>query len=72
MEVYVGNDIESAIRLFRRKINRDGTVREVREQKFRGFEKPSVKRRRKERDALNRIKREKRRSEKRKEWTGFR
>ena len=56
MEVEVFDSFEGAIRLFKRKVERDGTIRLVREKAFRGYEKPSEERRRKHHEALKRLK----------------
>jgi small subunit ribosomal protein S21 len=47
-----GNDIEGALRLFKRKLQRDGLLRDLKERRF--YEKPSVKMRRKQREAQKR------------------
>ena len=50
MEIRVdGNDIEKAIRLLKRKIQRDGIFRELKNKRF--YEKPSLKKKRKRREA---------------------
>jgi len=43
------NDIEKAIRLLKRKIQRDGLLRELKNRRF--YEKPSLKKKRKQREA---------------------
>ncbi|MBI4690914.1 MAG: 30S ribosomal protein S21 [Nitrospirae bacterium] len=53
MEIKViGNDIEGAIRLLKRKIQRDGLMRDLKERRY--YEKPSVKTKRKQREAQKR------------------
>ncbi|MBI4686074.1 MAG: 30S ribosomal protein S21 [Nitrospirae bacterium] len=53
MEIRViGNDIEGAIKLLKRKIQRDGLMKELKEKRF--YEKPSVKTKRKQREAQKR------------------
>jgi len=46
------NDIEKALKLLKRKVQKDGLLRELKERRF--FEKPSVKLKRKQREALKR------------------
>jgi small subunit ribosomal protein S21 len=45
----IGNDVEGAIKLLKRKIQRDGLLRDLKERRF--YEKPSVKLKRKQREA---------------------
>ncbi|HAM52539.1 MAG TPA: 30S ribosomal protein S21 [Nitrospiraceae bacterium] len=53
MEIKVsGNDVEGAIKLLKRKLQRDGLLRDLKERRF--YEKPSVKTRRKQREAQKR------------------
>lgn len=53
MEIKViGNDIEGAIKLLKRKIQRDGLMRDLKDRRY--YEKPSVKTKRKQREALKR------------------
>ncbi len=53
MEIRVdGNDIEKALRLLKRKIQRDGIFRELKNKRF--YEKPSLKKKRKRREAQKR------------------
>lgn len=50
MEIKVErNDIEKALRLLKRKIQRDGLLRELKNRRF--YEKPSLKKKRKQREA---------------------
>ncbi len=51
MEIRVrGNDIESALKALKRQLQKDGLFREVKQRSF--YEKPSVKEKRKRREAL--------------------
>lgn len=53
MEIKVdGKDIEKAIRVLKRKIQRDGIFRELKNRRF--YEKPSIKKKRKRIDAQKR------------------
>ena len=53
MEIKVdGKDIEKAIRVLKRKIQRDGIFRELKNRRF--FEKPSIKKKRKRIEAQKR------------------
>ncbi|MEW6068577.1 MAG: 30S ribosomal protein S21 [Nitrospirota bacterium] len=53
MEIKViGNDIEGAIKLLKRKIQRDGLMKDLKERRF--YEKPSVKMKRKQRESQKR------------------
>ena len=53
MEIKVErNDIEKAIRVLKRKIQRDGIFRELKNRRF--YEKPSLKKKRKRREAQKR------------------
>jgi len=45
-----GNDIEKALKLLKRQIQKDGLFKEVKQRSF--YEKPSVKEKRKRREAL--------------------
>jgi small subunit ribosomal protein S21 len=45
-----GNDIEKALKLLKRQIQKDGLFKEVKQRSF--YEKPSVKEERKRREAL--------------------
>jgi small subunit ribosomal protein S21 len=42
----VGNDVEKALKILKRNLSRDGLFREMRNRKY--YEKPSVKRKRKQ------------------------
>jgi small subunit ribosomal protein S21 len=42
----VGNDVEKALKILKRNLSRDGLFREMRNRKF--YEKPSVKKKRKQ------------------------
>lgn len=51
MEIKViGSDIEKALKIFKREIQKDGLLRELRQRQY--YEKPSVKSRRKQREAV--------------------
>ncbi|MDA8168100.1 MAG: 30S ribosomal protein S21 [Nitrospiraceae bacterium] len=51
MEIKVnGNDIEKALKIFKREVQKDGLLKELRERQY--YEKPSVRSRRKQREAL--------------------
>ena len=53
MEIKVnGNDVEKALKILKRQIQKDGLLRELKERRF--YEKPSVKSRRKQREANKR------------------
>lgn len=53
MEITVnGRDVEKAIRELKRKIQRDGIFRELKNRRF--YEKPSLKKKRKQREARKR------------------
>jgi small subunit ribosomal protein S21 len=47
-----GNDVEKALKILKRQIQKDGLLRELKERRF--YEKPSVKSRRKQREANKR------------------
>jgi small subunit ribosomal protein S21 len=47
-----GNDVEKALKILKRQIQKDGLLRELKERRF--YEKPSVKSRRKQREAHKR------------------
>ncbi len=53
MEIRVsGNDLEKALKILKRQVQKDGLLRELKERRF--YEKPSVKLRRKQREAKKR------------------
>lgn len=53
MEIRVeGKDVEKALRILKRRIQRDGIFRELKNRRF--YEKPSLKKKRKRREALKR------------------
>ena len=53
MEIKVnGNDVEKALKILKRQIQKDGLLRELKERRF--YEKPSIKSRRKQREAQKR------------------
>ena len=53
-----GNNVEKAIRVLKKKIQRDGLMKELRRRKY--YEKPSLKRQRKQKEAIRRCKKEQR------------
>ena len=59
VEVLDGN-IDQAIRVLKKKMNREGMFREMKKRKF--FEKPSERRRRKSAEAFRRMKKKMRRA----------
>ena len=64
IEVQVrNNNVEKAIRVLKKKIQKDGMMRELRQRQY--YEKPSLKRQRKLKESLRRIAKEKRLREKR-------
>ena len=59
VDVY-DNNVDQAIRVLKKKMNREGMFREMKKRKF--FEKPSEKRRRKKAEAVRRLRKKLRRS----------
>ncbi|MBF0124198.1 MAG: 30S ribosomal protein S21 [Magnetococcales bacterium] len=59
VEVY-DNNVDQAIRVLKKKMNREGMFREMKKRKF--FEKPSEKRRRKRAEAVRRLRKKLRRA----------
>ena len=57
------NNVEKAIRVLKKKLQKDGMMRELRQRQY--YEKPSLKRQRKLKDSLRRVAKEKRLREKR-------
>jgi small subunit ribosomal protein S21 len=54
LEIHVvDNNVEKAIRVLKRKLQQEGLFREMKQRKF--YEKPSVKRKRKEKEAQRRL-----------------
>jgi small subunit ribosomal protein S21 len=49
----IDNNVEKAIRVLKRKLQQEGLFREMKQRKF--YEKPSVKRKRKEKEAQRRL-----------------
>jgi small subunit ribosomal protein S21 len=49
----VDNNVEKAIRVLKRKLQQEGLFREMKQRKF--YEKPSVKRKRKQKEAQRRL-----------------
>ena len=59
IEVIVrNNQVEKAIRVLKKKIQKDGLMKELRQRQY--YEKPSLKRQRKLKESLRRIAKEKR------------
>ena len=58
-----GNNVEKAMRVLKKKLQKDGLFRELRQRQH--FEKPSLKRQRKLKESLRRIAKEKRLRERR-------
>ena len=59
MEIHVmDNNVEKAIRVLKRKLQQEGLFREMKQRKF--YEKPSVKRKRKEKEAQRRLRKKQR------------
>lgn len=59
VDVY-DNNVDQAIRVLKKKMNREGMFREMKKRKF--FEKPSERRRRKKAEAFRRMKKKLRRA----------
>ncbi|MBF0310916.1 MAG: 30S ribosomal protein S21 [Magnetococcales bacterium] len=59
VDVY-DNNVDQAIRVLKKKMNREGMFREMKKRKF--FEKPSERRRRKKAEAVRRLRKKLRRS----------
>ncbi len=59
MEVKVTTDLESAIKLLRRKLQKEGLMKELKKRRF--YEKPSVKLKNKQREAQRKRAKSKRR-----------
>ena len=63
IEVQVrNNNVEKAIRVLKKKIQKDGLMRELRQRQY--YEKPTLKRRRKLKESLRRVAKENRLREK--------
>ena len=63
IEVQVrNNNVEKAIRVFKKKIQKDGLMRELRQRQY--YEKPTLKRQRKLKESLRRVAKENRLREK--------
>ena len=52
------NNVEKAIRVLKKKIQKDGMMRELRQRKY--YEKPTLKRQRKHKESLRRVAKENR------------
>lgn len=61
VQVYVreGDDFEFVLKLFKRKVEKEGIINEYRTRQY--YEKPSVKKRREKQDAIKRAKKKNRR-----------
>nr|CRH05370.1 30S ribosomal protein S21 [Candidatus Magnetococcus massalia] len=59
VDVY-DNNVDQAIRVLKKKMNREGMFREMKKRKF--FEKPSERRRRKNAEAIRRLRKKLRRA----------
>ena len=77
IEVQVrNNNVEKAIRVLKKKIQKDGMMRELRQRQY--YEKPTLKRQRKLKESLRRVAKENRLREKYdfsfrvKKWNSFR
>ena len=63
IEVQVrNNNVEKAIRVLKKKIQKDGMMRELRQRQY--YEKPTLKRQRKHKESLRRVAKENRLREK--------
>ena len=62
LEVEVRDNVEKAMKILKQKMAKEGILQEVKRRRF--YEKPSVKRKRKEREARKRVRRENKRREK--------
>ena len=51
-----GDDIEKAIRRFRKKVQKDGIMQELRSRQY--YEKPGDKKRREKKQSINRVRKE--------------
>lgn len=60
IEVEVRDNIEKAMRALKNRMSKEGVLQELKRRRF--YEKPSVRRKRKEREALKRLRRAARRS----------
>lgn len=64
LEVEVRDSVEKALKILKQKMAKEGVLQEVKRRRF--YEKPSSKKKRKEREAIKRVRREtKRRDAKR-------
>lgn len=64
MEVKVfGDDVNKAVKVLKRKLQQDGLYRELRNRRF--HEKPSIKRRRKAKEAQRRLRKKQKRLQRR-------
>lgn len=64
IEVEVRDSVEKALKILKQKMSKEGVLQEVKRRRF--YEKPSSKRKRKEREAIKRVRRENRKRDARK------
>ena len=62
MEVYVENNIEKAMKVLKRKLIKEGLFKELKSRRY--FEKPSERRKRKEKESIKKIRKEEARQKK--------
>jgi small subunit ribosomal protein S21 len=62
MEVIVENNIEKAMRILKRKLIKEGLFKELKSRRY--YEKPSVRRKRKEKEAQKKVRKEEARAKK--------
>jgi small subunit ribosomal protein S21 len=60
VEIRVGDDLDGAIKLLRRRLQKEGLMRELKKRRY--YEKPSVKEKNKQREAQRRRAKSRRRS----------
>jgi small subunit ribosomal protein S21 len=60
VEIRVGDDLDNAIKILRRKLQKEGLMRELKKRRY--YEKPSVKEKNKQREAQRRRAKSRRRS----------
>lgn len=56
IEIQVGNNLEKAMRVLKRKLIREGIFKELKSRRF--FEKPSEKKKRKNKESAKKVRRE--------------
>lgn len=62
MEVIVDNNIEKAMKILKRKLIKEGLFKELKSRRY--FEKPSLKRKRKAKEAMKKVRKDEARSKK--------